>query len=325
MTGRSLPESLRLAVVRGLAWALSIIPLRILDPLVLKKLRGIVGGEFRGTISGGGALQPHVDEFFNFIGIPVLEGYGMTETSPVLAVRTWRNLVIGTVGHLYPSTKVRIVDLQTGEILYPNRSRRRNGRGLRGEIHVQGPQVMRGYYKSPDATARVLRDGWMNTGDIGMMTFNNCLKILGRSKETVVLLSGENVEPVPIESRLTGSHLIDQCMVVGQDQKALGALIVPSLEGFRAAGIVATDVSALILREDAHRLLEADMKRLVSSETGFKPFERIVTWRFVSKAFEVGDEMTNTFKLKRHVIAERYAKLIAEMYSQEPPTRPERV
>ncbi len=316
MTGRTAAESLPLAVKHLTAWAFSFIPHKILDRLVLAKLRQVVGGEFRGTISGGGALQPHVDEFFNFIGIPVLEGYGMTETAPVLAVRTWKNLVIGTVGGPYPNTEVRIVDLTTGEILYPNRGHRGGGRGLRGEIHVKGPQVMRGYYKDPEGTARVLRDGWMNTGDIGMITFNNCLKILGRSKETIVLLSGENVEPVPIENRLTGSALIDQCMVVGQDQKALGALIVPSLDGFRAAGITAANAGELATREDAHRRVDAEIRRLVCGETGFKPFERIAAWRFVPKSFDLGDELTNTFKLKRHVITERYAGLIAEMFPQ---------
>lgn len=316
--GRSNTEVLPLAVAHAIAWALCVIPYRVLDPLVLAKLRKIVGGEFRGTISGGGALQPHVDEFFNAIGIPVLEGYGMTETSPVLAVRTWDTLVLGTVGRPFPKTKVRIVDLNTGETLYPNRARRSGGRGLRGEIHVKGPQVMRGYYKDPETTARVLRDGWMNTGDIGMMTFNNCLKILGRSKETIVLLSGENVEPVPIESRITGSPLVDQCIVVGQDQKNLGALIVPALDGFRAAGIAADSVVSLIQREDAHRLLEAELRQRVSAENGFKPFERIAVWRFLPKSFELGDELTNTFKLKRHVISERYAALIEEMFPQEP-------
>jgi long-chain acyl-CoA synthetase len=113
-------------------------------------------------------------------------------------VRTWDNLVIGTVGEPYPHTEIRIVDLQSGDILYPNSSRSGGGRGLRGEIHVKGPQIMRGYYKDSEATARVLRDGWMNTGDIGMVTFNGCLKILGRSKDTIVLLNGENIEPVPI-------------------------------------------------------------------------------------------------------------------------------
>jgi long-chain acyl-CoA synthetase len=310
--GRNPVETLRAAAGHALAWTLSAVPNRLLDRVVLARLRAIVGGEFRGTISGGGALQPHVDEFFNFIGIPVLEGYGLTETSPVLAVRTWKNLVIGTVGNPYPGTEVRIVDLHTGDILYPCAWRR--GRGRRGEIHVRGPQVMDGYHKDPEGTARVLRDGWLNTGDIGMITFNNCLKILGRSKDTIVLLSGENVEPVPIEARLTGSPLVEQCMVVGQDQKSLGALIVPAPEGFRAAGIRAGGVDDLVAREDAHRMMDAEIRRLICAEAGFKTFERITDWRFVPRSFEVGDELTNTFKLKRHVIADRYAGLIAEMY-----------
>lgn len=318
MTGRGLAESLGLAVSRAAGWLLSVVPHRILDGLVLSKLRSIVGGRFRGTISGGGALQPHVDEFFNFIGIPVLEGYGLTETSPVLAVRTWKNLVIGTVGHPYPGTEIRIVDLHTGDILYPNTWSRGHGRGRRGEIHVRGPQVMNGYYKDPAGTDHVLRDGWFNTGDIGMVTFNNCLKILGRSKDTIVLLSGENVEPVPIEARLVSSPLIEQCMVVGQDEKNLGALVVPAADGFRAAGLKVSHIADILPREDAHRLMDAEIRRLVSAETGFKAFERIAVWRFVPSSFEVGDELTNTYKLKRHVITERYQELVKEMFGPKP-------
>lgn len=318
MTGRGLLENAGLAAGHAAAWLLSFVPHRILDRLVLAKLRDLVGGRFRGTISGGGALQPHVDEFFNFIGIPVLEGYGLTETSPVLAVRTWKNLVIGTVGHPYPGTEIRIVDLHTGDILYPNTWKRGHGRGLRGEIHVRGPQVMKGYYKDPEGTDRVLRDGWLNTGDIGMITFNNCLKILGRSKDTIVLLSGENVEPVPLEARLVSSPLIEQCMVVGQDEKTLGALIVPDVNGFRHAGLKAGHIADILPREDAHRLMDAEIRRLVCAETGFKPFERIAVWRFVPRSFEVGDELTNTFKLKRHVITERYENIIGEMFGRNP-------
>jgi long-chain acyl-CoA synthetase len=321
--GRSPLQSLRLALQHALSWLVSIIPATLLDGLVLKKIRAIVGGKFRGTISGGGALQPHVDEFFNFIGIPVLEGYGMTETAPVLAVRTWQNLVIGSVGPFYPHTEVRIVDLADGAILYPDSTRRGGGRGLRGEIHVKGPQVMRGYYKDPEATARVLRDGWMNTGDIGMVTFNDTLKILGRSKDTIVLLNGENVEPVPIESRLVESPYIDQCMVVGQDQKCLAALIVPSFEHFRLAGINVSSIGELIVLQEAHQLVDDDIRELVNHSHGFKSFERVTAWRFVSKPFEVGDEMTSTFKLKRHVITERYAPLITEMFPHSTDQSPE--
>ena len=315
--GRLPLQSFKLAFKHALLWLASIFPARLLDGIVLKKLRAIVGGEFRGTISGGGALQPHVDEFFNFIGIPVLEGYGMTETSPVLAVRTWSNLVIGTVGNPYPHTEVRIVDLQSGEILYPDSRRPGGGRGMRGEIHVKGPQVMRGYYKNPEGTARVLRDGWMNTGDIGMVTFNGCLKILGRSKDTIVLLNGENIEPVPIEARLVESSFIDQCMVVGQDQKALAALIVPSFEHFRQAGLTESTAAELAANPKVRHLIDEEIRNLINHSNGFKTFERIIAWRLVPKPFEVGDEMTNTFKLKRHVITDRYAHLIAEMFPKQ--------
>ncbi|HEY5769606.1 MAG TPA: AMP-binding protein [Terrimicrobium sp.] len=304
---------------RGLAhllrWIAFYLPYRVLDKIVLAKLREAVGcGDFRGTISGGGALQPHVDEFFNFIGIPVLEGYGLTESSPVLAVRTWKNLVIGTVGPVYPETEIRIVDLDSGRVLYPDRSRSDQGRGRQGEIHARGPQIMKGYYKDPEGTSRVFHDGWLRTGDIGMMTFNDCLKILGRCKDTIVLRNGENVEPLPIESKLVHSPLVDHCMLVGQDQKHLGALIVPALEGFRAAGVHAANLLELAASTQARALMEAEIRRLINAEADFKSYERIVDFRFATKPFEVGQEMTATFKLKRHVIAEQYASLIGEMF-----------
>ncbi len=315
VTGRTAAENLPLAAKRLLQWIALAVPHVILDRIVLSKLREAVGcGEFRFTISGGGALQPHVDEFFNFIGIPVLEGYGLTETSPVLAVRTMQDLVIGTVGPLYPGTEIRIVDLNTGEVLYPDPSHPGGGRGLRGEIHARGPQIMKGYYKDPGTTSRVLCDGWLNTGDIGMVTFNNSLKILGRSKDTIVLLNGENVEPVPIEGWLVHSPLVDHCMIVGQDQKHLGALIVPSAEGFRAAGVSGKSLAEIAEHPQARSLMEAEIRRLINPSNGFKSFERIADFRFITKAFENGVELTGTFKLKRHVITDRYAGLIAEMY-----------
>ncbi len=313
--GRGLLQNLGLRAGHLMRWILFSVPFHFLDPIVLKKLRALVGGRFRGTISGGGALQPHVDEFYNFIGIPVLEGYGMTETAPVLAVRTWDHLVIGTVGRLYPETEVRIIDLQSGEVLYPNRRHKGQGKGLRGEIHVRGPQVMKGYYKNAESTAAVLKDGWMNTGDIGMVTFNDCLKILGRSKETIVLLSGENVEPVPIEGRLVESPLIEQCMVVGQDQKFLAVLIVSSLEGFRTFGVDVANAEDLSSHSGTKELLDAEIRRIISSSNGFKSFERVADWRIIPKSFSVGDELTNTFKLKRHVITDRYRDLIEEIYT----------
>lgn len=314
LAGRSLPVSLLLGLRHAAAWLVFILPYLLLDAIVLRKLRGVVGGCFRGTISGGGALPPHVDEFFNDIGIPVLEGYGLTESGTVLAVRTWDHLVIGTVGPAFPGTEIRIVDPITGIILYPDTSRRDLGRGLRGEIHARGPQLMSGYHKDPAKTEQVLRDGWLATGDLGVMTFNGCLKIVGRCKETIVLLGGENVEPLPIESKLLESPLIDQCMVVGQDQKQLGVLVVPSLAGFAAAGIEAAELTALNARAESLGMIRAEIRRLVGASTGFKPFERIAESALLDEPFQVGEELTMTFKLKRHVIAEKYADKITAMY-----------
>ncbi len=309
LKGRNLFQSAGLGCFHALRAILFLAPYVALNAVVLEKLRQIVGGSFKGTVSGGGALQPHVDEFFNYIGIPVQEGYGLTETAPVIAVRTTQKLVIGTVGPLYKDTDVRILDLNTGDILYPNPSNQNEGRGLKGEIHVRGPQVMKGYYKNPDATEKVLRDGWFNTGDIGIFTNNDCLKIVGRSKDTIVLLNGENIEPIPIESKICESPLVDQCMVVGQDQKQLGALVVPSLEGSQAES-----VAELSDKADIRDQIAADIRRLISRENGFKAFEHIQEIALLPKAFEIGDELTNTFKIKRHVVDQRYASLISDLY-----------
>jgi long-chain acyl-CoA synthetase len=314
LTGRGVLPSSLLAIRHAVSWMLCILPSLLLDRLVLAKLRAVVGGEFRGTISGGGALPPHVDAFFNDIGIPVLEGYGLTESCPVLAVRTWGKLVIGSVGPFFPETEIRIVDHSSGQILYPDPARRDLGRGLRGEIHAKGPQIMKGYYKDPEGTSRVLRDGWLATGDLGVVTFNDCLKIVGRCKETIVLLGGENVEPLPIESKLLESPLIDQCMVVGQDQKHLGLLVVPSLAGFTGAGISAADITSLKERAEVHEMLRSEIRRFISETNGYKPFERIAAFATIEKPFEVGDELTMTFKLRRHVITEKYASQFRNMF-----------
>jgi long-chain acyl-CoA synthetase len=301
----------------GLVVLLTYLPYRLFDFLVFRKLRAIIGGRFVYTVSGGGALPRDIDCFFNYIGIPVLEGYGMTESSPVLSVRLSEKLVIGTVGPLYPGTTCRIVDPESGKVLYPDDTRSDLGRGLKGEIQVKGPQVMQGYFRSPEDTAKVIQDGWLKTGDLGVMTFNQCLKILGRIKDTVVLLSGENIEPVPIELRLSQSPLIAQCMVVGQDQKYLGLLVVPAVDGFAATDPALNTMEAIQSSQEARNLVQNYIHDCISVRNGFKPFERIHSWRWVPKSFEVGDEMTSTFKLKRHVITARYGSLIDSMYAQE--------
>ncbi|EIJ41181.1 AMP-forming long-chain acyl-CoA synthetase [Beggiatoa alba B18LD] len=317
ITGRSAAESAGLTVLNLGRLAIFFLPYKLLDTIVLSKLRAVTGGCFRGTVSGGGALPRHIDEFFNFIGIPILEGYGLTE-GMVLSVRTFGQRVIGTVGVLFPITTIRIVDINTNEVLYPNPAKKGEGRGLQGEIHVKGEQVMHSYYKNDEATAKAFKeDGWLNTGDLGIFTFNNSLKITGRSKDTIVLLGGENVEPVPIETRLCQSDLIEQCMLVGQDKKTIGVLLVPALEGFKKLGITAENVAELSQQPAVREHLVQAVKTLISTKQGFKPFEVIQDVYVLDKPFEVGDELTNLFKLKRHVITAKYQAVIQQMYADE--------
>lgn len=322
MTGQNLRMEKLNPILFGLGFIFHLVRWLLVVPwygffnvAVLERLRQGMGASLRGTVSGGGALPKHVDQFFNNIGIPVLEGYGMTETAAALTARSPNKLVLGTVGPVLGTTDLRIVDPGTGEVLYPNDQKPDGGRGLKGEIHVRGPQIMKGYYNNPEATAKAFdKDGYLNTGDLGMMTYNDCIKIMGRSKDTIVLANGENLEPVPIENRLLQSELIDHVMLVGQDQKFLGALIVPSLEGFENRGIKLASLADAAKNEQVHKLLQSEIKAEISAEHGFKAFERIHDIRVLDRTFEVGTELTNLFKLKRNVITEKYQDLIDDIY-----------
>jgi len=283
---------------------------------VLERIRLGAGGSLKETISGGGALPLHIDRFFNFVGIPVLEGYGMTEACPVISFRTANNLVIGTVGPPIPETEVMIVDPETEEVLYPNAEKNFEGKSIRGEIWVKGPQVMKGYYKDAELTNRTIVAGWLRTGDLGVITHNNCLKILGRSKSTIVLSSGENIEPEPLEMRLQESLFIEQCMVVGQDKKFLGALIVPALNEFRQAGFEVQTLDHLATNPDALKIIKDDIRRMISSNNGFKSYEQIRDFRILPIPFQVGEELTNLYKIKRHVVEKKFNRFIDEIYSK---------
>ncbi|MFO1526677.1 MAG: long-chain fatty acid--CoA ligase [Turneriella sp.] len=299
-------ERMSRTVSSGFIAANLFLPAKLADTVVFSKIREAMGGRFRGSISGGGALPAHVDEFFNVIGIPVYEGYGMTECAPIISVRTEGKIVQGSVGFVPNGTEVAILN-DKGE---------RVKTGEKGVIHVRGPQVMKGYYKNAEATGKVLgKDGWLNTGDLGFFSFNNTLSIRGRAKETIVLLGGENVEPVPIENKLLEDAQINQVIVVGQDKKTLTALIWPNLEKVKeVAGISADAKSDLNKNKELVDHFGKIIKKQVSSENGFKGFERVTDFRFLPKAMEVGDEITNLFKMKRNVIADKYAQLIESMY-----------
>jgi long-chain acyl-CoA synthetase len=284
---------------------------------VLERIRLGAGGGLKVTISGGGALPYHVDKFFNNVGIPVLEGYGMTETTPVISVRAKLNLIVGTVGPPIKETEVKIIDPETSEVLYPNSNLPFNGKMQRGEIWVKGPQVMKGYYKEPELTDATIKNGWLRTGDLGVITHNDNLKILGRSKATIVLKSGENVEPEPIEMCLLQSPYIENCIVLGQDKKFLGVLIVPSLIDFRLLGFKESSLTEILKNDIAMKILRNDVKRLISPANGFKKFEQIRYIGYLTESLKVGEEVTNLFKLKRHVIDKKYNDQIVELFNDE--------
>lgn len=306
-----------LMCVHALRWAVLLPWYGFFNAAVLERIRLAAGGGLKATISGGGALPAEIDHFFNSIGIPVLEGYGLTETAPVLSVRTHRRLVIGTVGPMIPNTELQIRNLEDGTVLYPDAEHEHGGRGLRGEICVRGPQIMRGYYWEDDLTAEVLENGWFRTGDLGMVTFNDCLKILGRCKETVVLSSGENVEPGPIEMTLRQSTLIEQCMVVGQDRKFLGVLVVPDPKGFAENGRKPLTRDELTKSEEAREMIRKEIRKRVNTDSRFKAFEHIHGVALLGESFEVGEELTNLHKLKRHVIEEKFAEQIAGIFEEQ--------
>ncbi|TGN20837.1 AMP-dependent synthetase/ligase [Leptospira idonii] len=291
-----------------------------LDRVVLAKIRQATGGHLRATLSGGGALQKHVDAFFMDIGITVLEGYGMTETGPVISVRSFERPIMGSVGDIVPLTQVQIRD-DSGKVLCHIDDKRNiiSGKmGVKGVVHLSGPQVMKGYYKNPETTAKTIVDGWMNTGDIGMINFKRTLTLTGRAKDTIVLLGGENVEPVPIENKIDESPYIKQSMVVGQDQKVLGAIIVPDFDALSAwaadNGVSESKPEKLITNPKVLEFYKKEVRNFNSVKTGFKNFEQVQYVTLVTKPFEVGDELTNLMKMKRHVITEKYKDRILDLY-----------
>lgn len=300
---------------RALDKVLSAIPLVVLSPfralgdvLVFGSLRERLGGRFVAGVSGGGALPPYVDRFFRAAGITLLEGYGLTETGPVLAVRHQHHPVPGTVGRLLPDIEHRVLG-EGMEVLPP---------GHRGVLYVRSPQVMEGYYKKPEETDAVLTDGWLNTGDIVVFTHRGEFTIIGRAKETIVLLGGENVEPAPIEEKLVQSGLIDQAMVVGQDQKFLGALIVPNEEALRAyvaeQGIEYVEMEEALEHPQVLERYHEEINALVGPKTGFKSFERVFRFALLPRHFEVGRELTHTLKIRRAVVHELYDEQIRSLF-----------
>lgn len=284
---------------------------KITNKLIFKKIRDMLGGEIKFAISGGGALPEDIDIFLDAIGVLVLEGYGLTETSPVIAGRKQHNPIIFTVGEPIPETYVKIVEKENIDIEVPH--------GQPGVVMVKGDLVMKGYYKNEKKTAEVLKDSWFNTGDLGKKTYNGkYLKIIGRIKDTIVLRGGENVEPQPLEDKLKESPYVNMVIVVGQDKPRLGALIVPDFEALkeyaREKQLNFKDEQDLIKKKEVFSLFQNEQRRLVSKEHGFQPFETVMGIALLPDEFsQEKGEMTESLKLRRFIIHEKYHKEIDQI------------
>ncbi len=298
------------AAEAALRWPLHALAGRVLWPKVRSQL---VGGQLRTAISGGGALAIHVDGFFEAIGIELLVGYGLTETSPVLTCRRrWCNRR-GGAGQPLPETELRIVDPESGALL---------ALGQRGRVLARGPQVMEGYFGKPEATAKVLDpDGWFDTGDLGRLLPDGSLVLTGRAKDTIVLSSGENIEPGPLEEALVASSLVEQVMLVGQDRKQLGALLVPRTESLAAfavaAGLPAPDpdqLAAGVAEPALLRALTRECNRILAARPGSRPDERLGGVALVEPFSLENGLLTQTLKQRRDRIAERDAGAITALY-----------
>ncbi|MBI5852645.1 MAG: long-chain fatty acid--CoA ligase [Planctomycetes bacterium] len=274
---------------------------------ILPRFLEATGGRLRIAVSGGGSLPAHVDECLLGIGVPLLNGYGLTETSPVVALRRPEDNVPYTIGPPVPRTQCEVRDDAGGPL----------PAGKIGLIWIKGPQVMRGYWRNDDQTRQVLVDGWLNSGDLGCWTERGHLRITGRAKDTIVLAGGENVEPERIETQIKTSPLVEQVVVLGQDQKTLGALLVPAFECL-AQEIPETDWDRRdgVLRGAAvQKCFRAELDRLVTRATGFRSLERIASFRVLAEPMSAENGLlTQTMKVRRHVVAERFAPLIDELF-----------
>lgn len=264
------------------------------------------GGRLKGAISGGGSLPPYLDEWIDAIGIRIINAYGMTECSPGIAGRGFNCDVFGTIGPAVGETDLRIVNDQ-GEPV-PN--------GIEGEIQVRGAQVFKGYYKNDEANANAFTpEGFLRTGDLGRLTLTGELVITGRAKEIIVLASGENVDPTNIEATLSMFPFVQDAVLVGQDKKGLGALIVPDLEKLREFvqekyNQVLGETEGALRDKQLLDRLRAEMNKLLNPKKGFKPYEKLQNIHFLDKEFTLGEELTNSFKKKRHVIEKKYKDII---------------
>jgi long-chain acyl-CoA synthetase len=279
------------------SWALE-----VGEAYVEEKLAGReppLGGRIIFFVSGGGPLAPEINKFFHSVGIPILEAYGLTETSPAVSGNGPDDFKIGTVGRPVPGTEVKI--LEDGEIL------------------VRGPQVMKGYNNLPDETASVItNDGWFHTGDIGEIDEDGFLKITDRKKNILVTAGGKNIAPAPIEQRVMGIPFVEQVVMIGDGMRYPALLVVPAFERLenwaRNEGLDFEDRDSLTRLPRVHDLLE----RLVFGElTELARFEMPKKIGLIFEEFTIENGiLTPSQKVKRRVVRERYGQLIARLYDE---------
>ncbi len=274
--------------------------LKLANKLIFNKWREALGGNVRVIVSGGAALQPRLARVFWAAGISVLEGYGLTETSPVISVNNLeeRGAMFGTVGPVIKHVQVKIAE--------------------DGEILCKGPNVMLGYFKRPDLTQEVIdEEGWFHTGDIGVMVENHFLKITDRKKEIFKTSGGKFIAPQALENKFKESSFIEQMMVIGENRNFAAALIVPSFSHLRSwcevKGIPDASNEELIRNPEIVARIEKEVEEY---NTSFGKTEQIKKIKLLPKEWTIDSgDLTATLKLKRKVITERNAKLIEEIYS----------
>ncbi|XWN38580.1 MAG: long-chain fatty acid--CoA ligase [Balneola sp.] len=294
---------------------------KIADKLVFDKLKERTGGQIRIFVSGGAALPPEIDDFFKAAGLTILQGYGLTETSPVMAANRVGEEVTGVVGAVIPGVTVGIKDLDSGEIIaqisgedYPTTLS-----SDPGEILCKGPNVMKGYWRNEDATKEMIsEDGWLHTGDVGRFVEGN-LKITDRIKHMIVNAGGKNIYPGPIEDMFKTSKWIDQMVVIGEAQNFMAGLIVPDFEILakyaKDNGLDYKDNEVLISHPEVNELFKKEIRAFSKD---LASHEKIRDFRLLPAEFTVETgEITPTMKVKRRVIAEKYADQIADIFKDD--------
>ncbi|DBA95598.1 hypothetical protein WJX82_008376 [Trebouxia sp. C0006] len=303
--------------ITALLWALLTVALlapfhRLAKKLVYGKIRGALGVS-KCVVSGGGSLQPHLDEFYEVLDLTVLNGWGLSETSPVLACRAYMDgqlAVRGSVGRPIPGTKLRVVDPETYQDVAD---------GQQGVILAQGPGVMKGYYNDPQGTQKALKQGnWFDTGDLGWRApegvagsnMAGVVVLTGRAKDTIVLSSGENIEPSSIEDAAVCSPLIKFCVLLGQDRRSLGALVVPDPEAWEEL----EKEKGQITDAERHSIIKAELDKVSSARP---PYERIAAFAILKEPFSPENgTLTRTMKPRKAVIMQQYASEVAALKKQ---------